>query len=100
MLAAINRIAFLNHTINLPNHNSRFLGECIWLGPKGFSSKPALCSIYGHELDRLFRDILKVPNATSAEALKYLEELKHGESTTITDVAEVYVFLQEHYADK
>lgn len=100
MLAVINRIAFVNHIINLPNRNSRFLDSCVWLGPKGFSSKPALCPIYGHELDRLFRDILKVPDVTSAEALEYLEELKHGESTTMTDVAEVYVFLQEHYADK
>ncbi|KAI7975524.1 hypothetical protein EIK77_005890 [Talaromyces pinophilus] len=91
--------AFGYHVINLPNRNCRFLDSCVWQGPKGFSSKPALLPVYGHELDRLFRKILKVPNATSAEVLEYLEQLRHDETTTMTDVAEAYVFLQNHYAD-
>jgi hypothetical protein len=99
MLTVINRKAFGSHIINLPNRHLRFLDSCVWQGPKGFSSKPALRPVYGHELDRLFREILKVPNATSAEVLEYLEQLRHDKSTTMTDVAEVYVFLQDHYAD-
>ncbi|KUL87498.1 hypothetical protein ZTR_04598 [Talaromyces verruculosus] len=91
--------AFDNHIINLPDLNWRFLDSCVWQGPKGFSSKPALHPVYGHELDRLFRKILKVPNATSAEVLEYLEQLRHDETATMTDVAEAYVFLQNHYAD-
>jgi hypothetical protein len=98
MLTIINRTAFHNHIINL-NHNCRFLDSCVWQGPKGFSSKPALCPAYGHELSRLFREILKVPNATSAEVQEYLEQLRHDKSTTMADVTEVYVFLQNHYTD-
>lgn len=119
MLTVINRNAFGNHCINLPNRNCMFLAGCVWQGPKGFFSswpplrpvygsvwqrpkgfsKPALCPVYGHELDRLFRKILKVPNATSAQVLEYLEQLRHDETTTMTDVAEAYMFLQSHYAD-
>lgn len=99
MLTVINRNAFEYHFVNLPNRKYKFLESCIWQGPKGFSSKPALRPVYGHELDRLFREILKVPNATSAEIQEYLEQLRHDESSTMADVIEVYVFLQNHCAD-
>ena len=98
MLTIVNRKAFGNAVVNLSNHKQKHLKSCIWRGPKGFRSKPALCAVYGPELDRLFRDILKVPNATRAEAEEYLEQLRRDESTTMTDVAEVYVFLETYYA--
>lgn len=99
MLTVINRNAFCNHVVNISNGNYKRLDNCIWQGPKGFSSKPALCPVYGHELDRLFQEILKAPNATSAEVQKYLQRLRHDKSTTMADVTEVYVFLQNHCAD-
>jgi hypothetical protein len=99
MLTVINRKAFGSSFVNLPNREYEWLDSCVWQGPKGFSSKPALRPGYGHELDRLFRQILKVPNATSAEVQEYLEQLRHDESTTMADVTEVYVFLQNHCAD-
>jgi hypothetical protein len=99
MLTVINRKAFGNPLVNLPNRKYEMLKSCVWQGPKGFSSKPALCPVYGRELDRLFREILKVPNATSAEVQEYLEQLRHDRSTTMADVTEVYVFLQNHCAD-
>ncbi|KAH8697486.1 putative heterokaryon incompatibility protein [Talaromyces proteolyticus] len=91
--------AFGNHLVNLPNGKYECLESCVWQGPKGFSSKPALRPVYGHELDRLFREILEVPNATSAEVQEYLEQLGHDRSTTMADVTELYVFLQNHCAD-
>lgn len=99
MLTVVNRKAFGNAFVDLPNYEYERLKSCVWHGPKGFSSKPVLHPVYGHELDRLFREILKVPNATSAEAQEYLEQLRDDESTTMADVAEVYVFLQKHSAN-
>lgn len=100
MLTVINRKAFGDAFVKLPNHKCERLKSCVWHGPKGFSSKPVLRSVYGHELYRLFREILKVPNATSAEAREYLEQLRGDRSTTMADVTEVYVFLQKHRAKK
>ncbi|KAF1960437.1 putative heterokaryon incompatibility protein [Byssothecium circinans] len=94
----INRKAFGNVFVNLPKYKYDLLKNCVWHGPKGFSSKPALRPVYGHELDRLFREILKVPNATSTEARECLEQLRDDKSTTMADVTEVYVFLQKHHA--
>lgn len=98
MLTNVNRKAFGNHIINLLNGKYEYLDYCVWHGPKGFSSKPVLRQIYGDGLDRLFREILKIPNATSAEAQEYLEHLRNNASTTMEDVTEVYVFLQDHCA--
>ena len=61
--------------------------------------KPALRPVYGHELNRLFVEILKVPNATGAEVEEFLGELRDDKSTTTADVTEVYVFLQQ-YSEK
>jgi hypothetical protein len=99
MLTVINRKAFGNALINFPNDQQEHLKNCVWHGPKGFSYKPALRAAYGHELDRFFRKILKVPNATSAEAGEYLKELRNSKSTAMADVAEVYVFLQDYCAN-
>ncbi|KAF2262892.1 hypothetical protein CC78DRAFT_605161 [Lojkania enalia] len=93
------RKAFGNSLVNLPNGQYEHLKSCVWHGPKGSSSKPALYPVYGYELDRLFREILKVQNATSTEAQEYLEQLRHDESTTMAGVAEVYVFIQKHCAN-
>lgn len=54
--------------------------------------------MYGHELDRLFGQILGIRNATAAEALECLKQLKIDSSTTMIDVTEVYIFIQEHCA--
>ncbi|KID97303.1 ATPase-like, ATP-binding domain protein, partial [Metarhizium majus ARSEF 297] len=91
--------AFGNQLVNLPNDEYKRLRSCVWHGPKDFLSKPALYPVYGHGLDRLFRDILEVPDATCAETLEYLETLRNNESTTMADVAEAYVFLQNYHAD-
>lgn len=98
-LTVVNRKAFGNPLVDLLNYDHERLKSCVWHGPKGFLSKPALLPVYGHELDRLFRGILKVPNVTSAEAREYLELLEDDESTTMADVTEVYVFLQKHCAN-
>lgn len=99
MLTVVNRNAFGNAFVALPDHKYERLKSCVWHGPTGFSSKPVLHPVYGRELDRLFREILKVPNVTSAEAQEYLEQLRDDESTTMADVAEVYVFIQKHSAN-
>ena len=99
ILTIIDRKAFSSADINLPNSDFKQLESCVWHGPEGFSSKPALYLTYGNELDRLFREILKIPNATSSDALEYLEQLKDDDSTTMTDVAEVYVFIRKHCAN-
>lgn len=99
MLTTINRKAFGNPFVNLPNCKYELLERCVWQGPKGFSSKPVLRPVYGHELDRLFREILEVPNATSAEVQEFLEQLRHDKSTTMADVTEVYIYLQNYCTD-
>ncbi|EFZ02032.1 hypothetical protein MAA_01614 [Metarhizium robertsii ARSEF 23] len=91
--------AFGNQLVNLPNDEYKRLRSCVWHGPKDLLSKPALYPVYGHGLDRLFREILEVPDATCAETLEYLETLRNNESTTMADVAEAYVFLQNYHAD-
>jgi hypothetical protein len=99
MLTVINRKAFGSAIINLPNKKFRYLTSCVWHGPKGLSSKRVLHSVYGYKLERLFRKILNVPNATSSEAREYLEQLRNNATTTMGEVAEVYVFLQKYRAD-
>ncbi|KAH7130730.1 putative heterokaryon incompatibility protein [Dendryphion nanum] len=91
------RNAFGNDYINFPNGKHHHLKKCVWNGLKGFSSKPALRPVYGDELSSFFQKILQVPDATCAEALTSLKQLKDDKSTTIEDVCEVYVFIQEHY---
>lgn len=100
MLTIINRNAFGDAVINLPNENYKDLKNCVWYGPEGYSSKPALRPVYGDALDRLFRVILKVPNATSTDARKYLGQLRNDLSTKMADVVEVYVFLQTHCTNR
>jgi len=100
MLTVVNRKAFGNAFVNLPNGEYKSLANCVWHGPKGFSSKPALFPVYGNELKRLFQEILKVSNVTSADAREYLEQLRDDEGTTMAGVAEVYVFLQRHRANE
>ncbi|KAK8912646.1 hypothetical protein VCV18_012325 [Metarhizium anisopliae] len=90
--------AFGNELVNLPDDKYELLRSCVWNGPKGFTSKPALCPVYGHGLDRLFREILQVPNATCAEALEHLKTLRNDTSTVMAEVVDVYVFLQMHHA--
>jgi hypothetical protein len=96
MLTVANRAAFVNALVKLPNHKFALLESCVWHGPKGFSSKPALLPVYGYELNHLFRTILEVPNATATEAGVHLLQLRENNSTTMADVAEAYLFLQEH----
>jgi hypothetical protein len=99
VLTVITRKAFRNRVINLPEHNKMRLSSCVWQGPKGFSSKPTLRPVYGPELDRLFQKILKVPDATGAEALEYLEQLRGKKSTSMADVTEVYIYLQNNHVN-
>ncbi|KAH7305596.1 putative heterokaryon incompatibility protein [Stachybotrys elegans] len=91
------RKAFGNCFIDLSSDKYARLKSCVWYGPKGLSSKPALSQVYGNGLTRLFREILDVPNATRAEAEEHLERLRNGVFTTMKEVAEVYSFLQEHH---
>lgn len=96
MLTVVNRKAFGDAFVNLANDEHKLLSRCVWNGPQGIASKPALCPIYGHELSPLFRDVLEISNTTSAQARAHLEQLKDDESTTMADVAEVYVFLHKY----
>lgn len=98
MLTVINRNAFGNAFVDLPNYEYERLKSCVWHGPKGFSSKKALQPVYGHELGPLFQEILKVPTVTGAEAREYLEHLRDDKLTTMADVTEVYVFIQKYRA--
>jgi hypothetical protein len=99
VLTVITRKAFGNRFINLGEHNYTRLRSCFWQGPKGFSSKPTLRPVYGPELDRLFQMILKVSDATGAEALEYLEQLRGKTSTSMADVTEIYVYLQKYHVN-
>lgn len=98
VLTKIDREAFANSPVALHNDQSQSLTNCVWIAPRGFSSRPALFPIYGDELARFFVEILGVPNVTSVEAQEHLEQLKGDKSTTLKQVAEVYVFLQTHHA--
>jgi hypothetical protein len=75
------------------------LEDCVWSGPRGFSSKPALLPVYGRKLARLFQQILKISDVTVAEALEYFKQLKDIKTTTIADVIDTYVFLHENFTD-
>lgn len=99
MLTAVTRKAFKKHVISLPKDIHRHLRSCVWRAPKGFSAKPTLRPVYGPELDRLFKTILKVSDATGAEALEYLEQLRGKKSTSMADVTEVYVYLQNPHVN-
>jgi hypothetical protein len=92
-----NRQMFGNRLINLLNNKSETLKGCVWHAPKDFSSKAALLPVYGPELERLFREILEVPNVTSVEAQECLETLRNARSTKLSEVVEIYTFLQDHY---
>lgn len=100
MLIAINRKAFNDSCINIGNKGCDQLKKCVWDAPKGFPFKPVLRLVYGPELEPLFRDILEVPNVTSAEACKFLKHLQDDKSTTMADVIDVYVFLQNHHPNE
>jgi hypothetical protein len=100
MLTAANREAFDGSPINLGDGEIEDLSDCVWDAPKGFPSKPVLSIIYGAELEPLFRDILDVPNTTSAEAHVFLAKLRGVKSTALADVIEVYLFLQAHYPNE
>lgn len=99
MLTAATRKAFKKHVIILPKDIHTHLESCVWQAPKGFSAKPTLRSVYGPELDRLFKTILKVSDATGAEALEYLEQLRGEKSTSMADVTEIYVYLQNPHVN-
>lgn len=100
VLTSVNRKAFENALV--PGLDSQYmhLKSCVWHAPKGFSSQPVLQPIYGRGLYRLFREILKVPNLTNGEAWVYLRQLRDDQSTTMADVAEIYVYLQDNYANR
>jgi hypothetical protein len=83
----------------LPGQEFANLKDCVWNGPQGFSSKPALLPVYDDELAQLFKQILKVPDVTTEEILEYLKQLKDDKTTTMTDVVEAYVFLHENCKD-
>jgi hypothetical protein len=100
MLIAANREAFKGAFIKVGDGEIKPLVDCVWDAPKGFPSKPILSVVYGAELKPLFRDILDVPNATSAQARVFLTELREDESTALTDAIEVYLFLQDHCPNK
>jgi hypothetical protein len=100
MLIAANSEAFDDLHISLGNRKFAQLRECFWDAPKGFPSKPVLRLVYGTGLEPLFRDILKVPNVTSAEARRYLKKLQGDKATALEDAIEVYLFLQDHYPNE
>jgi hypothetical protein len=100
MLTVVNRKAFDTACVKFPNCEIYRLESCVWDARKGFLSKPVLYPVYGDKLSELFQSILKVPNATSAEAREHLEQLRDDDSTTMADATEVYVFLQKYHADK
>lgn len=99
MLTVTNRMAFKTASIALLYSDVEGLESCVWHGPKDSLVKPALWPVYGDELDRLFRKILRVPNATSIDALEHMDQLRSDDSTTIADVTDIYVFLQKYHAD-
>jgi hypothetical protein len=88
-----------NRIIHLPDQRVVGLEDCVWSGPRGFSSKSALLPVYGRKLARLFQQILKIPDVTVAEALEYFKQLKDIKTTTIADVIDTYVFLHENFTD-
>jgi hypothetical protein len=100
MLIAANREAFNGFEFGFEDGELESMSDCVWDAPKGFPFKPVLSVVYGAELEPLFRDILEVPNATLAEARRFLEKLREDKSTAMADVIEVYLFMQNHYSNE
>lgn len=97
MLIIEHRVAFHGAFLDLPAPTyGRFLNNCVWDAPNGFSVMSALRPVYGSELCRLFREVLKVPNASATEALKYLHGLRAVKSTSMADVAGVYSYIHRY----
>ena len=99
-LIVFKRDAFANRLIALPNGEFESLENCVYHGPKGFSTRPVLNLIYGSELARLFQEVLKVSNATSGDVLDHLKGLQENSSTSIADVVTVYTYLQTFQLDR
>jgi hypothetical protein len=100
VLITANREAFDGFEFDRGGYELVSLSDCVWDAPKGFPFKPVLSVVYGAELKPLFRDILEVPNATFAEARRFLVELREDKSTAMADVSEVYLFMQNHYSEE
>lgn len=89
------RQAFAGYVVNTSDNNSNCLDDCIWQGPEGFSRKAVLAPVYGHELHRLFREILDVKNMSSDDALEHLHDLRHRTSPTMEEIAKVYALIRK-----
>lgn len=96
MLNGQNRAAFRDASIVLPDNRSMSHTSCVWRGFRGPTSKPSLYNIYGDELRLFFCEMLGVKNATAAEALAKLQELRMNKTTTLADVVEIYLYVQDH----
>ncbi|PVH94635.1 putative heterokaryon incompatibility protein [Periconia macrospinosa] len=93
------RSAFSKLGIPFTDGTFRALEDCVWHGPRSYAHKPALYPIYRHELQRLFQDILNIPNMASEDSREYLLELGRNRSSTMADVIEIYVHIKAHCAD-
>jgi hypothetical protein len=96
----MNSKAFSEEVIVLPSGDLASADDCVFDAPLGFSSKPSLSNIYGHELSELFHGDLGIPNASSAEVFDYLQQLRSGPSSIMSHVVGVYVYLQDHFGSE
>lgn len=93
-----NRKTFCEEVIVLPNGDFVSANHCVFHAPPGFSSKPSLFQIYGHELSELFQVILSIPDASSTDVVDHLQQLHLDPYTTISAVAGVYNYLHERFS--
>lgn len=98
IIIVINRRAFQGHAVQCPVGQFWYPSQCVWYGLRDTRSKAALYPVYGRELEKLFKNILGVPNATSAEVRECLARLMTDTTTTMAQVTEVHLFLQTHCA--
>jgi hypothetical protein len=98
MLTGTNSKAFHKEVIALPSGDFVSADHCVFHAPPGFSSKPSLSRIYGHELSELFQRILSIPDASSTDAFDHLQQLSLDPATTMSAVTGVYSYLHEHFS--
>lgn len=94
----MNRETFREELIALPSGNFVSANNCVRHAPPGFTSKPSLSLIYGNELTELFQ-ILSLPDASCAEVLEHLQQLRLDKASTMSAVEAAYSYLQVHFSN-
>lgn len=72
--------------------------ECVWEGPEWLTVKNVLVVHLSYEVLRvLFRDVLKIADASWRDAIEELEYRKEKKATNVTTLKPIYVFLRMNF---